>query len=311
MSTAQTAARGNGWRVLAAAPAMIGSLLLLVFLTGGLGRWGPLFVLAWLGIGLLILTRFGEAAAARLLCRFRRPAPAEAARVSPVLLAVLERCGLNRGAVDLYVVRGNDRNAWATGKRSIALTAGLMTDHARGTISDRTLGSIVCHEVGHLVTRSVLLAPMTTWFALPWRSTHRLVARLVLPIAARQPRLPLALVVITAFTAAIGQGFHKHQWGSVAVLVSIAISVLAAPAIDAAASRAGEYEADQFAAQAGYRDDLSRALTQIDPATGTLSLRSRALSRHPGTTRRVTRLHLDLRNPDALRLRIPHRRNAR
>jgi Zn-dependent protease with chaperone function len=66
--------------------------------------------------------------------------------------------------------------------------------------------------------------------------------------------------------------------------------VLAAPAIDAAASRAGEYEADQFAAQAGYGDDLSRALTDTDSAHGLLSLGSRVLSRHPGTARRVQRL---------------------
>jgi STE24 endopeptidase len=142
---------------------------------------------------------------------------------------------------------GSDRNAYAAGKRSIALTTRLITDHGRGAISDRALGSILCHEVGHLVTRSVRMAPMTTWFAMPWRSTCRLGARIVLPIAARQPRSLLALVVIAGFTIAIGQGRHEHRWGSVAVLASIAVSVLAAPTIDAAASRAGEYEADRYA----------------------------------------------------------------
>jgi Zn-dependent protease with chaperone function len=100
---------------------------------------------------------------------------------------------------------------------------------------------------------------------------------------------PARLVVIAAFTIAIGQGFHGHQWGSVAVLASIAISVLAAPVIDAAASRAGEYEADQLAAHSGYGDDLSRALTDTDWADGLLSLGSRVLSRHPGTARRAQR----------------------
>jgi Zn-dependent protease with chaperone function len=290
MSTAQTAVRRTGWRVLAAAPAMIGSLLMLVFLSGGLQPWGPIVVLAWMCIGLLILTRPGEAVAARLLCRFRRPAPAQAVSLSPVLRTVLDRCGLNPGAIDLYVVRGTDRNAYATGKRSIALTTRLVADHGRGAVSDRALGSMLCHEVGHLVTRSVRLALVTTWFAKPWRSTYRFGARIVLPIAARQPRSLLALVVVSVFTIAIAQGFHEHQWGSVAVLAGIVISVFVAPAIDAAASRAEEYAADQFAALAGYGDDLSRTLADIDSADGILSPRSRVLGLHPGTARRVQRL---------------------
>lgn len=131
---------------------------------------------------------------------------------------------------------------------------------------------------------------MTTWFAMPWRSTCRLGARIVLPIAAPQPRSLLALVVIAGFTIAIGQGRHEHQWGSVAVFASIAVSVLAAPTIDAAASRAGDYEADRFEAQTGYGDELSHALTNIDAANGKLSLRSRVLSRHPRTAGRVQRM---------------------
>jgi Zn-dependent protease with chaperone function len=66
--------------------------------------------------------------------------------------------------------------------------------------------------------------------------------------------------------------------------------VLAAPTIDAAASRAGEYEADRFAAQTRNGDELSQALTNIDAANGKLSLRSRVLSRHPRTARRVQRM---------------------
>jgi hypothetical protein len=46
----------------------------------------------------------------------------------------------------------------------------------------------------------------------------------------------------------IGQGIDKDQWGSVAVLAGIAMSVFAAPTVEAAASRAGEYAADQFEA---------------------------------------------------------------
>lgn len=201
-------------------------------------------------------------------------------------------CGLDPNRIDLYKVHGKARNAYATGEGSIAITTHRITDHQSGAISDRALSAVLCHEVGHLVTRSVRVAPMTTWFAMPWRSTYRLAAKIVLPIAARQPRFLLALVVIAVLTIAIGQGIHEHQWGSVAALAGIVISVLTVPAIDAAASRAGDYAADQFAARSGYGNDLSRTLLNIVPANGADALQSRILSRHPRPAHRVQRLQM-------------------
>jgi len=44
------------------------------------------------------------------------------ARGDPILVGVLERCELQREAVHLHVVDDNGPNAYATGRRSIALT---------------------------------------------------------------------------------------------------------------------------------------------------------------------------------------------
>lgn len=276
--------------VLAAAPAMTGSLLLLVFLSGGIAPWGPVAVLAWLCIGVATLTRPGEAAAARLLCRFRRPSTEDVDRIRPILHDVQQRCGLASGSVDLYVITDQHRNAYATGRRSLALTTRLIEDHKRGAITDASLACIISHEVGHLAMRHVRLTPMLAWLAMPWRTTYRLGAQLVMPIAARQPRVLLAVVVVAVFSVAIANGAQQHEWASVSVLAGLAFSTLVAPVLDAAAGRASEYAADQFAAQAGYGDELARALTGMNPVNGAGTLHSQMLSRHPRTKHRVRRL---------------------
>jgi Zn-dependent protease with chaperone function len=247
-------------------------------------------VLAWLSIGVLTLTRPGEAVAARLLCRFRPPSSEVTGRVASVVDGVLRRCRLTPGSVNLYVITDRQRNAYATGRHSLALTTGIVEDHRRGAITDASLACVISHEIGHLALRHVRLAPMLAWFAMPWRVTYRLGAKVIMPIAARQPRALLAVVVVATFSVAIASGVQQHQWASVSVLAGLAASTLAAPTINAVASRASEYAADQFAAQAGYGDELDYALTAMDRKGGTRSVRSRVVSRHPRTEHRVLRL---------------------
>jgi Zn-dependent protease with chaperone function len=73
----------------------------------------------------------------------------------------------SHGAIDLHVVNDNTRNAYATGRRSIALTTRLIDDHRRGKVDDSTLAALICLEVGHLVTRGVRLSPISAWLAMP------------------------------------------------------------------------------------------------------------------------------------------------
>lgn len=255
-----------------------------------MGQWEGLVLLAWLGIGIATLTQPGEAGAARLMCRFRRPSKVDAERLGPVLRDVQQQCGLAPGSVDLYVITERHRNAYATGRHSLALTTRLVEVHRRGVITDASLACIISHEVGHLTMRHVRLTSMLARLAMPWRTTYRLGARLVMPIAARQPRILLVIVVVVAFSEAIISGVEQHQWASVSMLAGLAISTLAAPMIDAAARRSGEHAADQFAAQAGYGDELARALTGMYPVNDARTLRSQMLSRHPRTRDRVRQL---------------------
>lgn len=98
---------------------------------------------------------------------------------------------------------------------------------------------------------------MLAWFAMPWCTSYQLGAKLVMPIAARQPRILLVVVVMAAFSVVVATGARQHTWASVSVLAGIAgiaFSTLASQVLDAAAGRASEYAADQFAAQAGRSD---------------------------------------------------------
>jgi Zn-dependent protease with chaperone function len=275
------------WRALAALPEMIASLLLLVVVLGGAGRWGGPLVLSWLAAGVLTLSAPGERLAVRVACRFRRLSTVEHAHIEPTLIAVLEACRLDD--VDLYVCNRRGVNAYAAGRRSIAVTRQVLDRHREGEVSDDILAGLLSHEVGHLVTNSVRWSLITAWFAMPWRLAYRVGGRIAAPLAARQPRALLAVVVLTAFIIAISQAVQHGEWSSAAVLSALALCPVISPIADAAISRASEHAADRYAAQIGYNTALALALrtTHVGEAS---QPRHPLLRDHPGIDRRLRRL---------------------
>ncbi|MDT4937274.1 MAG: endopeptidase, partial [Pseudonocardiales bacterium] len=162
---------------------MLASLLLLIFVFGGADRWeGPL-VLSWVTAGVLTLSAPGERVAVRLVCQFRRLSTVERTQIEPTLIALLEACGLDD--VDLYVCNGRGVNAYAAGRRSIAVTRQVVDRHRDGELSDDVLAGLLSHEVGHLVTHSVRWSLIIAWFAMPWRLAYRVGGRIAAPLAAR------------------------------------------------------------------------------------------------------------------------------
>jgi len=275
------------WRALAALPAMVASLLLLVFMFGGAGRWEGPVLLSWLAAGVLTLSAPGERVAVRVVCRFRRLSTVENAHIEPTLIAVLEACGLDD--VDLYVSNGRGVNAYAAGRRSIAVTRQVLDRHRAGELSDDVLAGLLSHEVGHIVTHSVRWSLIIAWFAMPGRLAYRVGGRIAAPLAARQPRALLALVVLYAFIIAISHAVQHGEWSSAAVLSAIALCPVISPIADAAISRASEHRADLYAAQLGYNKALTLALrtTQVAEAS---QPRHPLLRDHPDIDRRLRRL---------------------
>lgn len=283
--------RWSDWRCLAAAPAMFGGLGVALVATGLAGRWAAAVLLVWLLTGLALLTRQGERVAVRVALGCRRPTSAEHTALNPVWHDVLDRCRVAPDAVDLYVRPGRGVNAYAIGRRTIAVTNGVLREYRAGKLGPELLGALAAHELGHHATRATRFGLAASWYAAPWRMLYRTVARIALRLVGRQPLIPTACVALAAVAIAAGQGARQHSWFAVSVLLATATVAIAAPLTDAALSRASEYAADQYAASAGYGKSLSILLTLLDPRRSAPSRgRGRLLERHPPTRSRIARI---------------------
>jgi STE24 endopeptidase len=272
---------------------MVGSLLLLLVLLAGLGRWEGLLLLGWLGAGAMVLRPAGERLAVRIACGFRRPTTHQMTFLSPVWAAALQRAGTPAGDVDLYVQHSDEPNAYAAGGRSVAVTSGVLNDFLARRLSQEQMTALLVHELGHRATKATQLGLMSAWLAAPWRLTSRIMTGLAMTLtgAPRQPRVLMAVVAAAEVIVAVAQAVAQHHWPVALLIGGIATATLGCPLIDAAVSRRSEYAADRFAAQRGVAPHLADALRVLDRGaacrrTPMVSL----LASHPSTSRRVEAL---------------------
>jgi STE24 endopeptidase len=279
----------GAWRAVAAAPAMVGSLLLLLVLFGWMGQWEGLVLLAWLASGAAVFTRIGERFAVAAGCGFRRPTKAQAAALQPVWEAALARSGAAPGDVDLYVQRSNDLNAYAAGGRSVAVTSGVLRQFLARRLGSAEMGAVLVHELGHHSTRATRFALVAIWLALPWRFASRLVIGIALAtVGRRQPMRLLGVVAAATVVVAVVQAIQQRQFAVALVLGTVAVSAVVCPLADAGVSRRSEYAADRFTAGVGAGSQLADALRQMDRGAGPRQgWTQRALNRHPSVERRV------------------------
>jgi STE24 endopeptidase len=281
------------WRALASAPAMVGSLLLLLVLLAGLGRWEGLLLLGWLGSGAMLLRPAGERLAVRVACGFRRPTADQEALLSHVWTAALQRAGTSAGDVDLYVRHRDEPNAYAAGGRSVAVTSGVLADFLARRLGQEPMIALLVHELGHRATKATQLGLMSAWLAAPWRLTVRLMTGIAMTLtgARRQPRLLLAVVAVAEVIVAVAQAAMQQQWLVAFLIGGITTAAVLCPLIDTAVSRRSEYAADRFAAQQGVGPDLADALRVLDRgASHRRSPMARLLASHPSTSRRLKAL---------------------
>lgn len=97
------AVRFGLWRAVAPAPAMVGSLLLLMLASLAVGRWSALFLLTWAAATAVLATRVGERMVVRAVCGFHRPSPTQEAALKPAWSTALRVTGTAAGDVELYV----------------------------------------------------------------------------------------------------------------------------------------------------------------------------------------------------------------
>lgn len=277
-------------RLLVAAPAMVGSLALLLVLLSWAGQWEPLLLLGWLASAAAVFTPAGERAVVRWACGFMRPSARQRAQLEPAWRQVLARCQVDPGEVDLYLQRSRAVNAFAAGGRSVALTTGAQADfgkphrvqHPEHAPSSAQVEALLAHELGHWAGNSTRIGLVTAWLAAPWRFASRLFLALGLAFAGRQPRRLLALLAVAAVVVAVIQVVQHGQSTVAAVLICLAVAGVACPLADAALSRRDEYAADRYAAAAGYGPALAAALARLGDGSE---------HRRPGLLERLTTRH--------------------
>ncbi len=293
-ATPRRAGHFGAWRALAAVPAMVGSMLLLLVLFGWMGQWEGAALLGWIGSGAALFTRVGERVAVRIGAGFRRPTKAQIALLAPTWTLALARCGLSASEVNLYVQRSREPNAFAAGGRSVAVTTGVLAKFQAHRMGEDYLVAIMTHELGHHATRATKFALVTMWLALPWRFASRLVIGIGLAtVGRRQPLRLLALVVLAGVVIAVVQAVQQRHWAVAVVLSAVAVCAVVCPLVDAAVSRRSEYAADRYAATAGLGEQLAAALHVLDGGRRRrrrAGLLARLLSRHPEVGRRIEAL---------------------
>jgi STE24 endopeptidase len=250
---------------------MLGGLAVVVLLAGGLGRWAPAASLGWLLLAGLWLTPAGERVAVRVVYRYRRPTAAQLATLrAPVALAQT-RTGVSDRALDVHVRGGSDRlNAYAAGRRSIAVSGRVVTALDRGQLTVPQVAALLTHEIGHLHTRSTRYGLAVAWLTAPWRVVVALFGGLLRGIVGKVPTARAGLVVLgpVELVVAAVQGVQQHAWVPLAAMLVVGVLLIVQPLADAALSRAGERAADAYAAACGLGPDLGAALQSFDGDPG-------------------------------------------
>lgn len=285
------AVRYGLWRWVAAAPAVVGSLLLLVLASGALGQWSGLLLLTWAACAAAMGTRAGERMTVLAAYGFHRPTPGQAAALRPAWATALRATGTEAGDVELYVQTARVPNAYAAGGRSVAVTSRVLQDYETGRLPEDLLVAVLVHELGHHATGATRLMLLRSWLTAPWRLTSRVLTGLASTLAGRQPRPGLAVVVIAGVAVAVIHALQQGQWTVAGVLAFVGLAAVLCPTVDAAISRQVEFDADRFAADHRLALELAAALRLLDDGRSAGSgWPRRLLASHPIPDRRITAL---------------------
>ena len=129
--------RGIGWASLAVQlPAVLASAGVLVVAAG---PSSVLALVAWLLGGVVAMTWTGERVLLR--CRgFRSLSSLQRTRLQPASADALAASGMRQRDIEWYVPPGADANAFAAGRRAVAVSTGCLPISARGDSANRRSG---------------------------------------------------------------------------------------------------------------------------------------------------------------------------
>lgn len=186
---------------------------------------------------------------------------------------------LNR-EIQIYITDAMYVNAFAVGRKTVAVTRG-----AVATFSREELKGVIAHELGHMLHGHTKALLITTVGNLIFTAIIFGI-RIILHIA------KLLCSITTKFTM-VGWIFVFISFLlGLALDLSIFLFVNFGQMILSENSRANEYQADQFAHEIGYGENLIKALYLLQKTVfqGKLSLSERLKASHPHLSERISRL---------------------
>jgi STE24 endopeptidase len=270
---------------------MLGGLAVVVLVAGPLGAWAPVVPLAWLAMAGVWLTRPGERLAVRIAYRYRRLSSEQAAQLQAGFAVAEARTTVAARDLDVYLRGGSGEtvNAYAAGRRSVAVSEGLLAATAAGKLTPVQVGALVTHEIGHLRSRSTRYGVSIAWLGAPWRALITVMGGLLWLIVGKVPTARAGLVVMGPLVVgvAVVQGVQQHAWVPLAAMVTVGVLLIVQPLASAAVARSGERAADAYAVRCGLGPDLAAALQAFEHASGQ---GPRAWASHPPRERRIREL---------------------
>jgi STE24 endopeptidase len=278
--------RSRRWqRVAISVPTTVTSALVLVVCAG---PWACVVVLVWIGCAPLWTTSAGEKLAVRLALGYRTLDDRSRRVLMPATTSACLLAGVDPARIALYSrPRVAEPNAFASGRRSIAVTPRLVDMLEDGRLTHAHGIAILTHEIAHL--REDRWRLPTAWLTAPWHAALQAARGVIRGILRHVPTTrssvlvaaPIVLIVTTV------DATRRHQWASLATLVAVVLATVVVPALGAASSRATEAAADAFVARCGLGADLADALALIAP-----QYRDHAglNATHPAAATRIKRL---------------------
>ncbi|MBA3411394.1 MAG: M48 family metalloprotease [Geodermatophilaceae bacterium] len=281
----------SAWRLVCAVPAILTSAMLVTVAFGWLGKFTLLGLVAWLAAGALLGLPSLERAAVRIGYRFHGPALPDRDWMRWLQSSVESRCQLQAGRFDWYVRRDAEPNAFAIGRRSVAVTSGFLQLLYSGRLTQDQAVAVGVHEAGHHLTGGARYGLAIDWLSWPWRAGYRLVMRMyaVMPFAEAGKLLMPVVFVIAAVMLVQEDAPPKQVVPVLVLLIVVALGAFVAPFADAAFARASEHGADAYAARLGVGSDLANGLALVAPCRRVGPL-ARLRNSHPATSSRLRRL---------------------
>lgn len=186
--------------------------------------------------------------------------------------------------IRMFISDSNDPNAFATGRKTVCVTRGLLN------YSDEQIKGVLAHEFGHLAhkdTDSILVVAVGNFIVSAIFVIIRVFANIFMGIGQFMTALMSRSIggIIASFFIGIGRVVADFML----VLIMRAWTQLGVW-LCMYSSRKNEYEADEYAFNCGYGEDLCQVLESFGTVKGATGLFAALVSSHPQNYDRINRL---------------------